>query len=806
MTYDFPCGNYTITIPGVDDAARLSIDGGATWLSNLCLNTSNCGSAVLWETTSYKNGTYTATVFLNGPTDLVLEFFEAGGGAAVGFSYAAAQLNITVNGITGYSADVTIAGGDAASEYEYVLGVNGVVTNPDTETPISQIGNIFQLTGLTPLTAYNLWVRTGCGGGSSGWTLQTFTTLASCIAVPGMTVSNISAETVNVSWTPLPNASGYTVVWGPQGFVPGTGTPLGSEVVTLPPYQITGLSASTNYVVGVQADCGGSDIGAWAQTTFLTGCGAMALSTMPLSLEAANSAQVPWKEDFSYNDSYQSSHNWPTNNQSLPDCWTRINTSNGGYPYIHGTNQRLDFHGFTSGWNAAVMPQLPVEITPAQLRMQFWWNNNGHTGELKIYMTDNPSSTNLSDYELVGATTTNNATNTISFANYTGSASMYIAFVCDIGGGLVDNLRVWIDNTTPVTCAAPTAVTISGTTQTSATVSWTAPATAPLSYILEYKTVAAATYTTLADITATSQTLNGLNCGTSYNVRIKSDCGPDGSSSYTTLTTFTTLACPACNAPTALAHNTVTHNSANITWTAGGSETNWVIEWKATSASTWTSAATTAPAYVLTGLTAVTCYDVRVKAVCNPGDESIWSTVDNFCTPQIACDAPTNVVATNITDHTITVTWTPNGTEESWKIFYRVAGENAAQIGPITTPTYTLTDLIDSTEYEICVLSVCQSMQSDSTCIYATTSDEVGIPTITMANNLQLYPNPTTGELRIKNYELREGDKIEIYNMLGQKQQLTTNSYPLTTINVSHLSAGVYTVKIGEYVGKFVKK
>jgi hypothetical protein len=152
-----------------------------------------------------------------------------------------------------------------------------------------------------------------------------------------------------------------------------------------------------------------------------------------------------------------------------------------------------------------------------------------------------------------------------------------------------------------------------------------------------------------------------------------------------------------CATPTALSHNTVTPNSADLTWTAGGTETNWVVEWKAASASTWTSANTTTATYALTGLTAETCYDVRVKAVCNPGEESNWSTIDNFCTSQIPCDAPTNIVTTNITDHTITVAWTPNGTENSWKIFYRVAGENAAQIGPITTPTYTLTYLIDST-------------------------------------------------------------------------------------------------------------
>jgi hypothetical protein len=66
----------------------------------------------------------------------------------------------------------------------------------------------------------------------------------------------------------------------------------------------------------------------------------------------------------------------------------------------------------------------------------------------------------------------------------------------------------------------------------------------------------------------------------------------------------------------------------------------------------------------------------------------------------------------------------------------------------------------------------------------------------TAAHNYMVYPNPTTKELRIKNYELEYGDKVEIYNMLGQKQSLPVNHYPLTTINVSHLAAGMYILKI----------
>jgi hypothetical protein len=270
------------------------------------------------------------------------------------------------------------------------------------------------------------------------------------------------------------------------------------------------------------------------------------------------------------------------------------------------------------------------------------------------------------------------------------------------------------------------------------------------------------------------------------------------------------LAIP-CEDPTGVTHSNVTHNAATITWTAGGTETNWIVEWQLASATTWYSATTTAATYALTGLIADTCYNVRVKAVCNPGDESDWS-IDNFCTPQMPCDEPTNLSHTVVTTNSITISWTPMNAETTWKVSWKDLNTGLKLSGTAYGNDYngySITTLLDTTEYEICVVALCApGIESDSTnCINVTTLDESGIPTITMANSLQLYPNPTTGELQIKNYEIQEGDKIEIYNMLGQKQQLpTTNNYPLNTIDVSHLSAGMYTLKIGGYVGKFVKK
>jgi hypothetical protein len=75
---------------------------------------------------------------------------------------------------------------------------------------------------------------------------------------------------------------------------------------------------------------------------------------------------------------------------------------------------------------------------------------------------------------------------------------------------------------------------------------------------------------------------------------------------------------------------------------------------------------------------------------------------------------------------------------------------------------------------------------------------ETGIPIVGTGHALslpQIYPNPANNELRIKNYALQEGDRIELYNMLGHPQSSIVNA-PLSIINVSHLANGVYMLRI----------
>ena len=65
--------------------------------------------------------------------------------------------------------------------------------------------------------------------------------------------------------------------------------------------------------------------------------------------------------------------------------------------------------------------------------------------------------------------------------------------------------------------------------------------------------------------------------------------------------------------------------------------------------------------------------------------------------------------------------------------------------------------------------------------------------------NILLYPNPTTGELQVTSYELQVTG-IEIFDVYGKK--LSSNHL----INISHLPAGAYFVKIKTETGEVTQK
>jgi len=76
-----------------------------------------------------------------------------------------------------------------------------------------------------------------------------------------------------------------------------------------------------------------------------------------------------------------------------------------------------------------------------------------------------------------------------------------------------------------------------------------------------------------------------------------------------------------------------------------------------------------------------------------------------------------------------------------------------------------------------------------------------------LLDKISVAPNPTNGELRITNYELRI-DKIEVLDIIGRvvssNHLITSSSNP--AINISNLNPGIYFIKIATEVGVVVKK
>jgi len=74
-------------------------------------------------------------------------------------------------------------------------------------------------------------------------------------------------------------------------------------------------------------------------------------------------------------------------------------------------------------------------------------------------------------------------------------------------------------------------------------------------------------------------------------------------------------------------------------------------------------------------------------------------------------------------------------------------------------------------------------------------------------NKIILYPNPATNEIQFTNSVFEYGEKIEIFNLLGQRQSVIYNLQSTKqSIDISTLPSGMYILRIGNLMEKFVKE
>lgn len=86
-----------------------------------------------------------------------------------------------------------------------------------------------------------------------------------------------------------------------------------------------------------------------------------------------------------------------------------------------------------------------------------------------------------------------------------------------------------------------------------------------------------------------------------------------------------------CGTPSSLAAGSITTTTATLSWAAVSGALNYNLQYKLSSASTWTTVNTTATSFALTGLSAGTAYQFQVQAVCASASGS-YSAATNFTT------------------------------------------------------------------------------------------------------------------------------------------------------------------------------
>ncbi|MGJ8684145.1 MAG: choice-of-anchor J domain-containing protein [Nonlabens sp.] len=174
-----------------------------------------------------------------------------------------------------------------------------------------------------------------------------------------------------------------------------------------------------------------------------------------------------------------------------------------------------------------------------------------------------------------------------------------------------------------------------------------------------------------------------------------------------------TASCPTCPAVTNITSNNITANSADIGWTSVGTETEWEIEVGPTGFTIGTGQVTTVttnPGNVM-GLSAITTYDVYVRAKCSATDISNSQGPISITTTE-SCPTPSNFVPVTQTATSAQFTWDANGNPNpTFEVEYGISpytqGGGGTVVQQFTAPFADVTGLAANTTYDFFIRIDC---------------------------------------------------------------------------------------------------
>jgi len=688
----------------------LATEGTITWTASTAVTK---GTVVSFSGTVGGNWTSTGTFALSTSGDNLLVY--QGAAATPSFIYGIGWGKTNVWAYTGANDSNIPAALSVASKTIVTLG-----TSDNYQYNGQTTGSAAQLLAMVAYAPY--WNVNDATAYTAYATAFTINATTACTAPYALTATGMTSSSANLGWSTFGTETAWNIEYGVTGFTQGTGTPV-TGVTN--PYTLNGLSQNTTYQFYAKADCGGSVLSTWAGPfAFTTSCGAV--------------TTFPHNETFA---SYLPSACWlegdagditagPTTISATASSWAADGFLNSGSTGAAKINIDL---AVDNDW--IISPEFSIPATPV-FRLKY------SVGATQYGATTAPTTAWESDdfvQVLISTTYPTNWTVLKTFTDANTPSNLGQTDVLDLSAYAGQNVRIayrgvegatdggadidfFIDNfivEAVPSCEAPTALTATSVTAAGATLGWTAGATETL-WNVEYG-VTGFTHGTGTTVTGVTNPypVTGLIQNTTYQFYVKADCGGSGLSAWAGPFSFTTLySCPKPTVPTV---TNVLATSADLGWTAGGTETAWIVYYKTAAATDYTevTGVTTNP-YTLGGLTANTNYIFKVKANCSVSDTSYVSVTKTFTTP---CSAISSFPYTESYGSTFPSCWTASeavaGASYHWAtatadathgVLGSKAGTNfmalnvfsaSATYNPyyLTTPSFTLDATIKQVKY-----------------------------------------------------------------------------------------------------------
>jgi len=253
--------------------------------------------------------------------------------------------------------------------------------------------------------------------------------------------------------------------------------------------------------------------------------------------------------------------------------------------------------------------------------------------------------------------------------------------------------------------AAPSGLLATAVSNTQINLSWTDNTTTESGFKIERKIGVSGTYGEIATVgpnTTTYQNTTGLTANTTYYYKVRAYKTAVGFSAYSNQVGATTYDMAA---PSGLTATAVSDTQINLSWTDNSNETGFKIERKTLlgAYSEIGTAGMNATTYQDTGLGAGVYYYYRVRAykMADVLRFSAYSTMASAIT--YAHPAPSNLVATAVSDTKINLSWTDNSTYETGFQIWRKIGSGGTygQFGTVgaNVTTYQDTGRTPATTY-----------------------------------------------------------------------------------------------------------